>query len=110
MTGRQRGVPPAFDGVTLRPAFPDDAPAVARLAALDSRPVPMGPLLLAEIDGEPWAALSLKTGATIADPFRPTAALLDLLRRRQAQLAAAQEPSPRLNLLRRRRDPAPART
>lgn len=85
-----RGIPPAFDGVTLRPAFPDDEQAIARLAALDSRPTPPPPLLLAEIDGEPWAALSLKTGTTIADPFRPTAALLDLLRRRHAQLAAAE--------------------
>lgn len=84
------------DGVTLRHAFPDDAQAVARLAALDSRSSPPpAPLLLAEIDGEPWAALSLKDGSTIADPFRPTAALLDLLRRRHAQLArqAAEETS-----------------
>lgn len=81
--------------ITLRHAFPDDACAVARLAALDSRPVPPSPLLLAEIDGEPWAALSLLDGSAIADPFRPTAALLDLLRRRHAQLAAAQEPSRR---------------
>jgi len=88
-----------LDGVTLRHAFPDDAAAIARLAALDSRPVPTGPLLLAEIDGEPWAALSLQTGSAIADPFRPTTALLDLLRRRHAQLAAAQGPG----RLRRRR-------
>jgi hypothetical protein len=82
--------------ITLRHAFPDDACAIARLAALDSRSAPPPPpLLLAEIDGEPWAALSLRTGETIADPFRPTAALLDLLRRRHAQLAAAQEPSRR---------------
>jgi hypothetical protein len=98
----RRGVPPAFDGVTLRPAFPDDAAAIARLAALDSRPIPSGPLLLAEIDGEPWAALSLQTGSAIADPFRPTSALLDLLRRRQAQLAAAREPVRALRFLRRR--------
>jgi hypothetical protein len=88
------------DGVTLRHAFPDDAAAIARLAALDSRTVPPFPILLAEIDGEAWAALSLKTGDTIADPFRPTTALLDLLRRRHAQLAAAQEPTPTRRLLR----------
>ncbi|WP_027005476.1 hypothetical protein [Conexibacter woesei] len=92
------------DGVTLRHAFPDDAQAVDRLAALDSRSSPPpAPLLLAEIDGEPWAALSLKDGTTIADPFRPTAALLDLLRRRHAQLAAAEETSrPRRRRLRAR--------
>jgi hypothetical protein len=78
---------PRTAGVTIRPAFPDDAPAVARLAALDSQRAPTGPLLLAEIDGEPWAAIALGTGRLYADPFRPTAALADLLRRRQAQLA-----------------------
>jgi hypothetical protein len=77
--------------ITLRLAYPDDAAAVARLAALDSRRVPSGPLLLAEIDGEPWAAIALKSGTVIADPFRPTAALVDLLRRRRHALAAAPE-------------------
>jgi hypothetical protein len=82
---------PGALGVTIRPAFPDDAPAVARLAALDSQRVPAGPLLLAEIDGEPWAAIAPHSGRVVADPFRPTAALVDLLRRRAAHLAAAQE-------------------
>jgi hypothetical protein len=81
---------PAF-GVTIRPAFPDDAAALARLAALDSQRLPLGPLLLAEIDGEPWAAIALETSRVVADPFRPTAALVDLLRGRAAQLATAQE-------------------
>jgi len=83
----------AAAGVTIRRAFPDDAPVVARLAALDCQRPPSGPLLLAEIDGEPWAALALGSGKAYADPFRPTAALVDLLRRRAAQLAAAQEPA-----------------
>jgi hypothetical protein len=81
----------ATGGLTIRWAFPDDARAVARLAALDSRRVPAGQLLLAEIDGEPWAAVAIGSGAVIADPFRPTAALVDLLRRRRVQLAAARE-------------------
>lgn len=79
-------------GVTIRPAFPDDAPALARLAALDSQRLPLGPLLLAEIDGEPWAAIALTSSPPtriIADPFRPTAALVDLLRRRAAQLTGS---------------------
>jgi hypothetical protein len=74
-------------GVTIRAAFPDDAPAVARLAALDSARVPAGPLLLAEIDGEPWAAIDLRSGKAVADPFRPTAALVELLRLRAKLLA-----------------------
>jgi hypothetical protein len=92
-------------GVTIRPAFPDDAPALARLAALDSQRVPVGPLLLAEVDGEPWAALALETSRVIADPFRPTAELVALLRGRAAQLSAAQEVAarPRRDTRRRRR-------
>lgn len=91
-------------GVTIRPAFPDDTPALTRLAALDSQRVPLGPLLLAEIDGEPWAAIALETSRVVADPFRPTAALVDLLRGRAAQLAAAQEVAgrPRHDARRRR--------
>lgn len=83
--------PSSSPGVTIRPGFPDDAAALARLAALDSQRLPLGPLLLAEIDGEPWAAIALETSRVIADPFRPTAALVDLLRDRAAQLAAVQE-------------------
>jgi hypothetical protein len=78
-----------IDGVTIRPAFPDDAAAVARLAALDSARVPRGPLLLAEVGGVACAAVALESGAVIADPFVPTSGLVDLLRRRAAQLAAA---------------------
>src|SRR4051812_26814245 len=78
-------------GVTIRPAFPDDARAVARLAALDSQRALVGQVLLAEIDGEPWAAIALESARVVADPFRPTAALVDLLRGRAAQLSAAQE-------------------
>jgi hypothetical protein len=84
--------PVTTEPVTIRPSSPDDAPAVARLAALDSRRVPAGPLLLAEIGGEPWAAIALDTGTAFADPFRPTAALVDLLRRRAEHLAAATPP------------------
>jgi hypothetical protein len=94
--------PSSSPGVTIRPAFPDDAPAVARLAALDSQRPLVGPVLLAEIDGEPWAAIALETARVIADPFRPTAALVDLLRGRAAQLAAAQEVAARPSAQRRR--------
>lgn len=66
--------------ITIRPAYPDDELSLARLAALDSaRCPPPSPLLLAEIDGELRAALSLRDGSTIADPFFPTAGVLALL-------------------------------
>jgi hypothetical protein len=70
--------PPA--SITIRRAYADDASALARLAALDSAAVPDGPLLLAEVDGELRAALSLDDGSAIADPFYPTLGLLELLR------------------------------
>lgn len=72
--------------LTIRPAFPDDAIALERLAQLDSAAVPAGELLLASVDGELVAALAIKTGTAIADPFRPTAAVVDLLARRARQL------------------------
>lgn len=67
--------------ITIRPGYADDYDALARLAALDSAPsVPPRPLLLAEVDGAVRAALSLRDGSCIADPFLPTAGLLVLLR------------------------------
>ena len=68
--------PPHLAGVTVRAARPDDASDLARLAALDSRRALGGPLLLAEEDGVLRAALALRTGAVVADPFAPTAHLV----------------------------------
>jgi hypothetical protein len=48
--------------------------------------VPAGTARVAEVDGEILAALSLGDGIALADPFRPTAALLRLLDLRAAQL------------------------
>ena len=72
--------------ITIRLAAADDASAVERLAGLDSAPVPLGEVLVAEADGQLRAALSLRDGATIADPFHATAATLELLTARAAQL------------------------
>jgi hypothetical protein len=66
--------------ILIRPAYADDYPALERLAALDSADsVPPRPMLLAEVDGTLRAALSLRDGTNIADPFFPTVTLLDLL-------------------------------
>jgi hypothetical protein len=81
--------------VTLRFAFPDDAEAIARLATLDSSEPPPQPLLLAEVSGQLCVALSLSTGAVVADPFRPTMATVELLRARARQLEGS-GPSRRL--------------
>lgn len=79
----------AQESITLRFGFPDDAAALAQLAALDSAPVPDPPLLLAEAAGELRAALSLATDKVIADPFHLTESLVDLLRARAQQLKGA---------------------
>jgi hypothetical protein len=73
-----------LDPITIRPADADDEAALTRLAALDSARVPAAPLLVADVEGELRAALSLRDGTTIADPFHYTALYLDLLRARAA--------------------------
>ena len=66
-----------------------------RVAALDSARVPRSPLLVAEVDGEIRAALSLDDGSSVADPFQPSLDLVDLLRTR----ADAFERTPRRSWL-----------
>jgi hypothetical protein len=73
--------------VLIRPATSADAGAIARLAALDSQRVPSGDLLLGEVGGELQAAVRVRDGAVIADPFSPTADLVALLRERAEHLS-----------------------
>ena len=77
------------DQVTMRRAYPDDSAALARLAALDCGPIPTGDVLVAEVAGELWAAVAVGSDVAIADPFRPSSAIVRLLRMRAAQLGAA---------------------
>lgn len=72
--------------LTLRVASSEDAPALARLAELDDAAPLAGPVLLAEVEGSPRAAVSLSEHRAIADPFTPTEALLQLLMLRARQL------------------------
>jgi hypothetical protein len=80
--------------VTVRLAAQVDAGALERVAGLDSRPLPPGPHLVAEREGRIDAALSLSTDELIADPFRRTAELCDLLRCHASGLRATPRPSP----------------
>jgi hypothetical protein len=66
--------------LTLRPATSADQLALERLAALDSTRPLEGDVLLAAAGDEVQAALSLDSGRVAADPFRPTADLVALLR------------------------------
>lgn len=87
--GRPRRRPQGGPGqgkVTLRFGSPDDVNRLARLAALDSaKPLDL-PVLLAEADGQLLAALALSDGSAVADPFHPTADLIELLRARARHL------------------------
>jgi hypothetical protein len=75
--------------VLIRAARGSDGVALGRLAALDSAHVPVGELLVAETDGALVAAHDPATGATIADPFRHTAQVVELLQLRGSLLRAA---------------------
>ena len=66
--------------LTIRPADLADLAALDRLAALDTASAPTGDVLVAEVGGELWAAVEVDSGAAIADPFRPSADLVELLR------------------------------
>jgi hypothetical protein len=66
--------------VLVRPARDVDAADLTILAALDSAAPLTGDVLLAIAGGEVAAAMSLDTGAVVANPFVPTAHLVDLLR------------------------------
>jgi hypothetical protein len=70
----------AMNPVTLRLATSSDSDALQRLAELDSRKLPTGPHLVAERGGRLDAAISLSSGAVVANPFEPTAELCELLR------------------------------
>jgi hypothetical protein len=80
--------------LSIRMAAPADAPALERLAQLDSHPALREPVLVAEVGGELWSAISLDDGAIVADPFRPTGELQFLLveRARQVHRGARRRP------------------
>jgi hypothetical protein len=93
--------------VLVRQAASRDDARIKQLARLDDRRLPEGPFLVAELGGDPVAALALPTGTVVADPFRRTADAVDMLRLRAAQvtererLAAQREVHPAFS-------PAPA--
>ena len=101
MSGAPLSSPSLTDSVVIRPAYPDDAAALERLARLDSRRPRPGVTTVAERDGVLLAARAAD-GRTIADPFAPTADLVALLRVHADQPAGAR-PGGRDRVLLRRR-------
>ena len=66
--------------LTIRRASGSDEIALHELAELDSARAPRGEVLVAQVGSELWAAVEVESGAAVADPFRPSADLVELLR------------------------------
>ena len=66
--------------ITIRPSTTTDTPVLRRLAELDSAPPMSGPALIAEVGDRAVAALNLRDGRAISDPFEPTQQIVALLR------------------------------
>jgi hypothetical protein len=95
---RPADIAPVSESIAVRILGEADRPALARLAGRDSAEVPTGEVLGAQVGSTLVAALSLTSGAAIADPFRPSGSALELLRLRARQIGA-----PRRGLRRLRR-------
>ncbi len=81
--GRRRRTAAAATEVpaaTVRFAHSDEAATLRRLAELDDATELAGETVVATVDGEVVAALSLADGRVIANPFVPTADAVELLR------------------------------
>jgi hypothetical protein len=88
MRRRQRGGDGAViaaSDVVIRCSGEQDRGAIERLSQLEGRRLD-GRMLVAEVGGEVRAAVAIASGAVLADPFRRTAQLVELLERRRAQL------------------------
>jgi len=83
-------MPTTTDTIVIRRAGAADASVLARLAALDSAKAPGADSLIAELDGVPVAAIDLADGRVVADPFRRTADVVDLLQLRASRVRDAQ--------------------
>jgi hypothetical protein len=94
---RQRGE------LTVRTATEADGADLLRLARLDSSRPPSGQIIVAEDRGVMVAAMSVDNGATIADPFRATAAIVAMLHLRAEQLLEPRQRAQRGTLLSLRR-------
>jgi hypothetical protein len=67
--------------VTLRVGLADEADgaSIRRLAALDGSPPPQGLVAIADLGGEPVAAVGFADGHAVADPERSSSEILGLL-------------------------------
>jgi hypothetical protein len=84
--------------ITIRRAVQGDRVALEHLAGRDSTALPDDEFLIAEVGDELWAAIGLSTGTLVADPFRPSAGVAELLRlriqRAGGEIAPADQSAP----------------
>ena len=76
--------------LTIRQAGPTDTAALEQLAALDSSRPLSSPVLVGEVGGELWAAVSMKDYEIVSDPFRPSGELAFVLLERVRQIDRAE--------------------
>jgi hypothetical protein len=95
---RRRRSHAADEPVVIRRAGAADRAAIERLAALDSAEAPTGDVLIAEVAGEPRAAIDIVGGEAVADPFRRTKHLVELLGERARAMRESAPPRRRLRL------------
>src|SRR4051812_12729678 len=88
LRGATQSVPTSAD-VVIRYARRDEADALATLAQLDSSRAPRGEVIVADVQGELWAAVSLDDGHAVANPFRPSGELTFRLSERARELHGA---------------------
>ena len=73
---------PHLRPISIKRASESDRSALLLLAVLDGGEPLDGEVLIAHVGDEPQAAMEVRTGATITDPFRATDQLVELLRLR----------------------------
>ena len=67
---------------------PGDTVAVRAVPALDSSQAPGCDALAGELNGEIVAVITMRDGILVADPFRASTAVIDLLKRQRATVSA----------------------
>jgi hypothetical protein len=83
---RQTADAPVPATLVIRMARPEDHETLRRLAKLDGHPPVDGSRwLVAAVEEEVLAALPLDGGDPLADPFRPTESLVEMLKLRAGQ-------------------------
>jgi hypothetical protein len=65
--------------MNLNVRFSTESEPIRRLASLAGETPPSGPVMLAELDDEPVAAIGIADGRTVADPSRSSQSIARLL-------------------------------